>query len=541
MSLINSGDLYATRHRPEHARTPEITCEDVLRYLKTSNKQLFPACCSIELDNEYFAREQEDRFLNTILECNKNPVIIHADGGVGKTALATRLRNRIPEHSIAVFYDCFNKGGYRNPIHRRDEHHVALVQIANELASRMLCHPLIPWVHAKPVDYLETFMYRLEQSIEILKGSDPSAKLILLIDAADNAQMASEEYQERASFVKDLIRQTMPPGIVLVLLCRSHRIDLLDPPIGFVDLKLSAFSEDETAQLLRKKYPHARTKDVLEFHRLSSQNPRVQATIVNKNLSLFETLTALGPEPTTVEHAIENLFAQSLKKLQDDAFDTEAEQIQTLCEALAVLRPFIPVEVLALASGLSVSQIKSFVTDLGQPLSLTRGVVQFRDEPTETWFRETYKPRQTKLIEFIEALQPLTAQNSYVASALPQLMLEAGQYVELVELVLNNQSLPSNDPLEKRMVSLQRMQFALKAAIRNRRYDDAAKLALKAGSETAGNDREESLIQANTDLCSHLLSSHRLLEIVSQKKFSTDWHGEFTPIRHAFCPVVKIR
>lgn len=517
--------LVCDKASPEHRHTPEITQEDVLHYLNTTTDKLFPANCLIEIDDDYFAREQEDCFLNAILECSKNLVIIHADGGVGKTVLATRLRDRVPDHSVALLYDCFGKGGYRNLTLRRDEHRVGLVQIANELASLKLCYPLIPWVHAKLSDYLEAFNRRIKQSIEVLKGSNPSAKLVLLIDAADNAQMAAEEYQERASFVKDLIREQMPPDVVLVLLCRSHRIDLLKPTRGFVDLRLDAFSADETGQFLRKRFPEASTTDVLEFHHLSTQNPRVQAIALNRNFNLLETLTMLGPEPTTVEEAIKNMFVQSLDQLRDDAFEAETQQIQTLCEALAALRPFIPIEVLHLASGLSIGQIQSFILELGRPLSLTRGTVQFLDEPTETWFRETYKPKKSKLIEFIATLQPLTSKNSYVASALPQLMLEAGQYRELVELVLEDRDLPSEDSVETRFVSLQRLQFALKAALRNRCYVDSAKLALKAGCETAGNDREESLIQANTDLFSHLLPARQLQEIVSQKNFSTDWHG----------------
>lgn len=514
--------LVVEKASPEQASNPEITREDVLLFLNTDEGELFPAHCLIESTESYFAREQEDEYLRIILENDHNPVILHADGGVGKTALARRLYTRMPGHSVAVLYDCFGNGGYRNLTQRRDEHRVGLVQIANELASLKLCHPLIPSVHARPADYLKAFNYRLRQSIEVLKGSDPGAKLVLLIDAADNAEMAAEEYQERASFAKDLTRQQLPGGVVLVLLSRSHRIEKLDPPNGYVDLNLRAFSEDETGNLLRRKFPDATSNDVLEFHRLSSQNPRVQATALDRGLSLPETLLMLGPNPTTVEDAIKSIFEQSINQLRDSAED---KQIHTLCEALAALRPFIPIGVLSLASGLSASAIRTFILDLGRPLSLTGDAVQFFDEPSETWFRETYKPKESKLIEFIKALQPLALKNSYVDSALPQLMLEAGQYDELVDLVLNDGELPDENPVDKRNASLQRLQFALKAALRNERYDDAAKLALKAGGETAGNDRQESLIQANTDLISHLLPAHRLREIVSQKTFSADWHG----------------
>ncbi|MCY4642346.1 MAG: NACHT domain-containing protein [Gammaproteobacteria bacterium] len=517
--------LVVEKALPEQASNPEITREDVLRFLNTDEDELFPAPCSIESAESYFAREQEDEYFHKIFRNDLNPVILHAEGGVGKTVLAKRLCHRMPSHSVAVLYDCFNNGEYRNLTQRRDEHRVGLVQIANELASHKLCHPLIPSTYARPVDYLKAFNYRLRQSIKVLKGSDPDARLVLLIDAADNAEMAAEEYQERASFAKDLIRQQLPDGVVLVLLSRTHRIEKLGPPSGYVDLKLRPFSEDETANLLRKRFPDATSHDVLEFHRLSSQNPRVQAIALDRNLNLPETLFMLGPNPTTVEDAIKNIFEQSIKQLLDSAPKAEAKQIHTLCEALAALRPFIPIKVLSLASGLSASAIRTFILDLGRPLSLTGDAVQFFDEPSETWFRETYKPTKTRLIEFIRALQPLALKYSYVASALPQLMLEAGQYGELVDLVLKDEELPDENPVDKRNASLQRLQFALKAALRNERYDDAAKLALKAGGETAGNDRQKSLIQDNTDLISHLLPAYQLQEIVSQKTFSTDWHG----------------
>ena len=41
----------------------------------------------------------------------------------------------------------------------------------------------------------------------------------------------------------------------------------------------------------------------------------------------------------------------------------------------------------------------------------------------------------------------------------------------------------------------------------------------------AGKDRVQSLIQANTYLISHLLPAQQLREIVSENKFSTNWHG----------------
>lgn len=517
--------LVVEKISPEYAANPEITREDVLRYLNTDHDELFPAPSLIESGESHFAREQESNFTQTILKNDGKPIVLHAEGGVGKTALANRLVSQISSGSFAIIYDCFGNGSYRNATQRRDEHSVGLVQIANELASVGLCHPLIPSRLAKPADYLKAFAYRLEQAISILHAKNPDAKLVILIDAADNAEMAAEEYQERASFAKDLIRERLPKGVVTVFLCRSHRIGKISPPHGYVNLLLKPFSEAETRAHLTALFPNANNRDVQEFHRLSTQNPRVQATALGRGHGLQETIFLLGPEPSSVEDTIRALFEEAIAKHLDSIPKTEVSQINALCEALAALRPFVPVEILSRVSGLDASAIRSFATDLGRPLSITGGAIQFYDEPSETWFRETYKPKNNKLIKFVDTLKSLAATNSYAALALPQLMLEAGLYDDLVEQALSDANTHGDNAVDKRNASLQRLQFALKAALRRKRYDDAVKLALKAGGETAGNDRQEALIQENTDLISHLLPAHRIREIIAQKSFSTSWHG----------------
>ncbi len=517
--------LVTEKALPGNSSSPEITKEDVLRVLNTDEDELFPASCLIEDGEHLFTREQESNFLEQILSSDGAPVIIHADSGVGKTALARRLQKRISSHSFSVLYDCFGNGTYRSAVHVRHGHNVGFVQITNELAAHKLCHPMIPSGKAQPTDYLKAFGFRLKQAITLLRARQPDAKLVVFIDAADNAQMAAEEYNERASFPRDLIRHRVPEGVLIVYLCRTHRRDKLNPPLEYVDLALESFSEAETEQLLKRTFPDASVNDVREFHRLSLRNPRVQATWLSMSLSLAETLEMLGPNPTTAEDAIRDVFQRAIDRLLDEVPNTEASQIRNLCEALAALRPFIPMEVLSLASGMSQSAIRSFVVDLGRPISITGDAIQFFDEPSETWFRETYKPSQTKLGDFIGRIRPLTKRSSYVASALPQLMLEAGQYDELVDLVLSDSDLPSDNPVDRRNASLHRLQFALKAALRKERYEDAVKLALKAGGETAGDARQRALVQENTDLVSHLLPDHRLREIVAQKSFSTSWHG----------------
>lgn len=518
-------DLVTKKAGSAGADNPTITQKDVLRALKTEEEHLFPAPCLIGECENIVPREQEPEFFQEIVQAGNAPVIIHAAGGVGKSIFATRIKLGLPDGSFSVLYDCFGNGQYRNLTGYRHRHRDALVQIANELAQEGLCHPLIPSPYAEPSDYMRAFMYRLRQTIDSLKSKSPDARLYIIIDAADNAQMAAEEIGEARSFIRDLLREQLPDGVHLVALCRTHRQKHLDPPPNALPLELKPFSRNETAAHLRRFFSDASEQDIEEFHRLSSRNPRVQAmALSHKEAGLSEILRSLGPDPTTVEGAIENLLEGFITKLRDEAV-IERSQIDTICAGLAVLRPLIPLSVLSSMSGVEEAAIKSFAFDLGRPLLVTGEAIQFFDEPAETWFRERFKLAAGELAVFLENLKPLAASSAYVASVLPQLMLEAGQFDELVELALNSEALPNASPIEKRDIELQRLQFALKAGLRAKRYADAAKLALKAGGESAGDERQGRLLQENTDLAALFLESGRIQELVSRGAFGSGWIG----------------
>lgn len=509
----------------ESSNNPTITKIDVLRALKTDENSLFPAHCLITKTDAAVPREQYAAIIADIIATNSSPVIIHSDGGVGKSVFSTQIKFGLPQSSVCILYDCFGNGQYRSRSAFRHRHKDALVQIANELAGMGLCHPLIPTPHADATAYLKAFKHRIDQSINSIRAIHSEALLCIIIDAADNAQMAAEEIGESRSFARDLLRENLPEGVRLVVTCRTHRRKLLDPPLTALQRELQTFSRSETATLLRQKFPAATGHDIDELHRLSSQNPRVQATALLRTAPLHEILRTLGPNPTTIEDTISNLLEHAINQLRDRGGETEREHIDLICTGLATLRPLIPIKVLALISEVEEAAIRSFAIDLGRPLMMTGETIQFFDEPAETWFREQFKPKATKLAEFIGILKPLASKSAYAAAALPQLMLEAGQFSELMDLALSSEGLPDGSPLEKRDVQLQRLQFALKASLRAKRYSDAAKLALKAGGETAGENRQNNLIQENTDLAAMFMDVNLVQELVSRRTFGGGWLG----------------
>ncbi|KZK75237.1 MAG: hypothetical protein A3K90_04235 [Pelodictyon luteolum] len=526
-------ELVNRRALSEGEQNPTITKMDVLRALSTDERLLFPAPCLIESLDGAVPRAQESDIMRAIFGAAA-PVIVHASAGVGKTVFANRIAQGLPDGSTCILYDCFGNGQYRNASGYRHRHRDALVQIVNELAAKGLCHLLIPSSHADAPSYVRAFIHRMNQAATLVRLTNPSSFLCIVVDAADNAQMAAEEIGEARSFVRDLIREKMPDNVRLVFLCRSHRQNYLDPPVNVIRCELAPFSREETAAHLKQRFSDASEHDIDEFHRLSSHNPRVQALALSRNNLLSDTLRLLGPNPTTVEGTIKSLLEGAIAKLKDSVGLFEKAQFDKICAGLAILRPLIPIPILSQMSDVDEQAIKSFAIDLGRPLLLAGDTIQFFDEPAETWFRKEFKPPAGAMDGFIANLMPLATKSAYVASVLPQLMLEAGKFSELVELALTSAALPETSPLEKHDVELQRLQIALKAGLRSKRYLDAAKLALKAGGETAGYDRQRTILQANTDLAATFLETDLIQEIVSRRIFGSGWLGSHHAYEAAF-------
>ena len=516
--------LVMNRVMPDHANSPEIRRATLLEALGTHIKNLYPAKPHINVSHDLVVRKQEAEILES-LNLRPEKVLIEAAGGFGKSALTLRLDEALSASNVCITYDCFGNGEYRSVLHERFEHRNALTQIANQLAAQGLCPPLIPARSATRSDIFKAFVDRLADASVSVRMRDPEAQIYLLIDAADNAEMAAQEFNRPGSFARDLAREALPDGVTSVFFCRPSRSDKLDLPPDCVNIPLKPFCLEETAELLRLFHPTVTEADVEEFHYLTSATPRIQATTLTQNIPLNEILQGLGPSPVTVDKIIQDVFETALAKLQYELPQDDRDQIIRLCEAIAALRPFIPIDVLARASDVPVPLIVSFVSDIGRPFMQNDGAIQFYDEPSEHWFRKHYAPTVAQLSNFIDRLIPLAEQSPYVAAALPELLHRVGRDAELVKAILTDAALPSNNPLDKRHITIQRLRFALKSAISDFRYTDAAQLAFKLAGEVAGEERQTKLIQSNTHLFGNTMASEAVREYVAQDTFTTEWHG----------------
>ena len=70
-------------------------------------------------------------------------MVVKATGGVGKTVFLETLATKLGSSHEVVFFDCFGGGAYRSPQDGRHLPQKGLIHIANMLAFRGLCDPML--------------------------------------------------------------------------------------------------------------------------------------------------------------------------------------------------------------------------------------------------------------------------------------------------------------------------------------------------------------------------------------------------------------
>jgi hypothetical protein len=497
---------------------------DLLVALRTTEEELLPAPSAIEELDHVIRTQDVDVVTAELRNGPHNKVLITAIGGVGKSILASTLRHVHPQGSTTIVYDCFAGGDYRKVTSQRHEHHVALTQISNELAARGLCTPLIPTVAADS-EYTRVFMRRIEEAASQLARDSPDALLTIVIDAADNAAMAAEE-QKGSTFVTDLLREDWPPNARLVQLCRPERKHLLNAPLtGIREIALAGFEKRETFEHLRAKFPDAAEGEAAELHALSDGNPRVQAMAMENAETVEEVLASLALAKATDGQVLDSLLAKQVADVADQGH-LRRDELSRLCQALATLHPPIPLEDLAAITSVDPDAIRGFAVALGRGLYTAGNILQFRDEPTETWFRTNHSLGLEAKRDFAIAVKSRADASAYFANTLPQLLLETDMLDELVELALSSTGLPGEaDELQAKEIARSRSRFALCAMLRARRNSDAALLAVRAGHLSAGHSRKIKIFRVHSDLTARFLDADTVDALCSGRELATNWPG----------------
>ncbi|WP_217637364.1 hypothetical protein [Curtobacterium sp. MCBA15_016] len=513
-------DLVASRASTES--DGPILRADVLTAFGCREDEIAPAPSLLD-DAPFIPRDSYLDLTERILEATGS-IVVTAEGGVGKSTFARALSDLLSDRADVIIYDCFGNGNYRNPAHPRHRHRDGLVQIATEMAGLGLCFPIVHAGNLAPEEYIKAFVRRLDQASEMLMQSE-NRQLVIVVDAADNAVIAAEDNADPRSFVRDLLRlqADIPPNVRIVLTCRPERLDRLEAPVGIASIELPAFTPQETAKVVSGSHPSATNLDVREIHDRTAGNPRVVSTVLFETATIHEALGRVTGFASATS-ALDSLMQEQVTNAFNNAGKLRAE-LERAAQLLTLLRPSVPLNVLAELAGTQPASVRSFISDLGRGLILDGQSVQFLDEPTETYFRNRHPATQGVAAQAASQLRGLSGSSAYAASSLPEVLWSANLHDELLDLVATGDALPSTSDVERAQVEHLRVEFGLRAAVQLRRPDSIVQLAMRAGAGRAGKGRQFTIIRDNPDLAGSRMDSRVLGELIASRELPESWPG----------------
>jgi hypothetical protein len=398
-----------------------IVRTDVLAALHlTSDRDLLPAPASFPPIGKVVDRVQLEDTVRRIPRLTR-PLVVHAEGGFGKTVFMNSLAARLGDQHETILFDCFGMGQYRASDDSRHLPSRGLVHIANELACRGLCDPLLPSTsHSE--DILRAFRTRLEQVVATLRQGSADRQLVLLLDAIDNAsEIARDRNQD--SFPRLLLQSLEHgapiAGLQVVVSARTHRRLAATGEISADELELQPFVEQETLAFLRTRVTKLTEVMVQVGQARSKGNARVL-----EHLAAEPGLLAPSEidKPVDLDDLIQHRIDQALVEARK--LGNAEHSIRAFLAGLATLPPPVPLKEFAQVNGMPEGAVVSFAADLSPLLERTKHGLMFRDEPTETLIRRKYAGDAAPLRELADNLFATQAESVYAATTLPDLLLQ---------------------------------------------------------------------------------------------------------------------
>ena len=512
-------ELVRKKALPEASRYPGIVQADVLAHLGvTGSSDLFPLPARVEIPDFVVRQPDAERLAQTITSTSTQHIVAHGDAGVGKTVSLIELQETMPGDSVVVLYDCFAGGEYLGPTERRHDPRYAIRQLVNEIALKCGTPLLLPGA----ADDLALWQ-KLEQVLSAAAGSlEEDEHLVLAIDAADNAVIASRERQGESCFVPDLWRLPLPENVHVVMTCRSARADLLAAADSAHEIELTGFDQASSTEHLRHHFSDATDDECQRFHDNSSGNPRVQAYVLDpQRVDRPTTATGCANEAaTTLGDRFEDLVQTAIHSRMD-----ACESREWLAVLMALERP-IRLESLVMASGAAEEEVYRFCRGLVPGVRIEEATIVFRDEDFEAYIREQYldEERTAAHSRIADCYMTLKDSKYWAAQAVAGHLFNAGRADELITLTLDDRE-PSaiTDPLARSQTHLGRVSLALRMTAAADR-SDSIKLIVLAAAVRHADTALAALVGDNPELAMRYADPVAVAHIYEAKRGEA-WKG----------------
>ncbi|GAP13240.1 hypothetical protein LARV_00991 [Longilinea arvoryzae] len=480
------------------AKGEVITRQVILSWMDISDQDvLFP--CSSEIKNIFpLVNRKASEIIATEIISGKHYICIHGEGGCGKSTLIQEITERLPSQSILITFDCYGGGRYLDADAFRHRPQDAFLQLINDLAVSLRIPLLLS--RSPSIDYPRVFKKRLERASEIVASYDEGARLVIVIDAADNSIIAAQSQPTpEKSFIYDFVTLgDLPVNVCFIVTTRSGRLDSLRLPDNFMTYKLDGFDSDETAAHIRLFWIDASDAWIDDFHYLSGGNPRVQRYAIDYSTSdQQKALSVLRPKGKNLE----GLFKEQLIT----AHRKSGQDLKIFCSGIIALPRPIPIKHLSPILGLNEYQVRDICADLAPGIIVDKDVIRFADEDFESFLRSE-AGQDIRLIygRIADHFSNLYREDSYAASHIASSLLAANQRQSILDLIDQEQE-PTviSDPILRREVQSQRLRIAMKVCRETNNNADAI-LTLLYGAEALKTDAViQKMLIENPDLAAN--------------------------------------
>lgn len=453
------------------------------------------------------------------------PLLIHADGGVGKTVFMQSLAGKLGQDHDVVLFDCFGMGQYRAASDARHLPQRGLIHIANLLASRSLCDPVLPST-ASDSDLIRTFRSRLTQAVETLRSVSPDRQLVLLLDAIDNAGEHANLRGETAFprlVLEDLSIAGPIPGVQVVVSARGYRLTNAIGNAACEHLQLRPFNLSESHAYLQDRLDGLTEGMVQVAQSRSRGNARILEHLVDEGTEM------LAPSEVDKVIQLDDLLRSKIAKALAEARRQgyQEEEIASFLAGLATLPPPVPVREFAEANGLAEGAVNSFGADLSPLLEQTKYGLMIRDEPTERLIRESYAADEATLHRLAKNLLTMQDRSIYAATTLPDLLQQLGDGDQLFALAFDER-LPAaiTSAAGKQAIRQARIRAAVAFAADQEDNGRLVQLLVELSTLAAMNQRGTQYLLDYPDLTVSIADADSLRRLFEAR---TDWPGA----RHA--------
>ena len=497
LRLLGLQDLVLKKAGPSGQSKNLIHREDVLDALDCEAEDLLPAKPRF-IDVGVVVERAELSATSNLIKTSELPVLVHAEGGVGKTVFVQSLAEGMASEFEIVVFDCFGGGSYRSDNHARHLPKIGLVQIVNELASRTLCDPMLPGGDDSR-KVVKAACKRLEQAAKAIQTQSKKLGVLIIVDAADNAQLEAD-YRHEKSFPNLLLSaldEEPIDGVKLLLTARTHRKQKVIGRASVEEVELGPFTDPEAREFLKERKPGASPVEIVTAVARSGRNARVLDYLVQT----WDTnvIRETSKAPITVPEIIAQRCAKIVSDLHIQGWpDSEVTEFFV---ALSLLPPPIPLEELANALGWSVAQVNTAASDLAPMLEITPHGAIFRDEPTETYVRETFSERTEAQRTIADRLLSSQSTSGYAGEALPHFLVVIKDSDRAFALA-DSTSFPTTVQSEfgRRRLTLTRLRAAFRLAVAEDDFDRVLGLSMRLGQAATANMRGDGFIRSSPAL-----------------------------------------